>query len=192
MKLNNLNLTLALLAYLSLGLISQVFIFTHKSSAQTAIGAKVELLHQPILVEELPSPGAAITLILKLINTKETELPLQILSTRDGKLQSLNPTKAYLDEYDQPTYEIQTHSPLFELTYQFILKNPDSSFTLSQRYVLRRSCIPRIDIAGLDLQNKEGDERFRLLIQKAEGLSREVAHYETTNKLVEDLYKDLQ
>jgi hypothetical protein len=152
---------------------------------------KADIIHDPILASELPAPGSAMQLKVKLTNTRDTERKLQALITADGRLYELAPTKSYLDEFDQPTYEFDLYSPLAEISYQFILSNPDKSHVVSDRFQLRRSCIPRIDTSGLDLEKGQGEERLHALVKTAEGLSREIATQETAQKLVDELLANL-
>lgn len=155
------------------------------------ISGNVSIIHEPLLVSELPAPGSPLTLRVKLTNTRDTERSLRALIVRDGRLSDSIPTKSFLDEYDQPIYEIQTYSPLMELSYQFLLTNPDGSFASTERFTLRRSCVPRFDDSGLVVEGTQGEEKMRILIKKAEGLAREVANYDTAQKLLEQLEEAL-
>ncbi|MBX7145089.1 MAG: hypothetical protein K1X79_11605 [Oligoflexia bacterium] len=155
------------------------------------ISGNVSIIHEPLLISELPAPGTTMTLRVRLTNTRDTERKIRALIVRDGRLSDSIPSKSYLDEYDQPIYEIQTNSPLMELSYQFILNNPDGSFASTERYTLRRSCVPRFDDSGIETEGIQGEERMRALIKKAEGLAREVANYDTAQKVLEQLEEAL-
>jgi len=153
----------------------------------------VELFADQVGLQNLPMPGAPFTVKARLSNTKDTERRLRAFVVRDGRVTDVSPMKAYLDEYDQPTYEIQMYAPLAELSYQFVLYNPDGSFSTSQRFSVRRPCIPFIDITKVKLEPKnQGEARLEGLIKLSRGLEREIAAYDVAVKVLEDLTERLK
>lgn len=175
-----------------LGTISCVESSVAQSTLDASGRARVDLIHDPLLATELPAPGAPFQLKVKLTNTRDTDRTLIARISLDGRLHEVTPTKVFLDEYDQPTYEIDLFAPLADISYQFLLHNPDKSTVLSDRYHMRRSCIPRVDTSGLDIEKARGEEKLATLIKTAEGLAREIASHETAQKLLDELIVTLE
>jgi hypothetical protein len=154
--------------------------------------ARVDIIHDPLLATELPAPGTPFQLKVKLTNTRDTDRHLSARISLDGRMHEVAPSKVFLDEYDQPTYEIDLFAPLADISYQFLLHNPDKSTALSDRYHMRRSCIPRVDTSGLDIEKARGEEKLATLIKTAEGLAREISSHETAQKLLDELILTLE
>lgn len=156
--------------------------------AQAAVAGPVEIFPEQLNLQTLPLPGAPIIVKAKLSNTKDTERRLRALVVRDGKLSDVAPLKSYLDEYDQPTYEMQFFSPLAELSYQFVLYNPDGSFSTTPRLSVRRNCIPFIDLNKIKLEPKsQGEARLEALVKLSRGLEREISTYDVALKIIDSL-----
>ncbi|MBN8548591.1 MAG: hypothetical protein J0M12_04670 [Deltaproteobacteria bacterium] len=155
--------------------------------------APVEVFVEEMGLQNIPMPGTPFVIKARLSNTKDTERRMRAFVVRDGRVSDVAPLKAYLDENDQPTYEIQMHSPLAELSYQLILYNPDGSFSSSPRVSLRRPCVPYIDLSKVKLEPKsQGEARLETLIKLSRGLEREVAGYDASLKILEDLSERLK
>lgn len=148
----------------------------------------VELYAEQIGLHELPAPGAAFIVKVKLTNTRETERRMRALVVRDGRVTDVPPLKAYLDEYDMPTYEVQMHAPFAELSYQFVLYNPDGTFSHTPRFTVRRPCIPFVDPDSIKLEPKnQGEARLESLVRLARSLESEVLSYDVAIKILEEL-----
>lgn len=155
--------------------------------------APVEIFPDVVGIQNLPMPGAPFVIKAKLSNTKDTERRMRAFIIRDGRVTDVAPLKAYLDAYDQPTYEIQMYAPLAELTYQLILYNPDGTFTSSQRISVRRPCVPFIDLSKIKLEPKsQGEARLETLVKLSRGLEREISAYDISLKIIEDLQEKLK
>jgi hypothetical protein len=157
--------------------------------SQMTYSGPVEMYAENIDLYNLALPGTPFTVKVKLGNTRDTERRLRAIVVRDGRLADVPPLKAaYLDEYDQPTYELQIFSPLAELSYQFVLYNPDGTFSTTPRHTVRRQCIPFIDIEQITLEPKsQGEARLDALVKLSRGLEREVAAYDTAVKLLQGM-----
>lgn len=161
--------------------------------AATADPVPVEIYPEIIGLQNLPMPGAPFVVKAKLSNTKDTERRLRAFIVRDGRVTDVAPLKAYLDANDEPTYEIQMYAPLAEISYQFVLYNPDGTFSTSQRISVRRPCVPYIDLTKLKLEPKsQGEARLETLIKLSRGLEREISSYDVSLKVLEDLQERLQ
>lgn len=157
--------------------------------SQMTYSGPVEIYAEHVDLHNLPLPGTPFTVKVKLGNTRDTERRLRAIVVRDGRLADVPPMKAaYLDEYDQPTYELQIFSPLAELSYQFVLYNPDGTFSTTPRHTVRRQCVPFIDIEKITLEPKsQGEARLDALVKLSRGLEREVAAYDTAVKLLQSM-----
>ena len=161
--------------------------------ADTRDAVPVEIFPEQVGLDTLPMPGTPFIIKAVLSNTKDTERRMRAFIVRDGRVSDVAPLKAYLDENDQPTYEIQMHAPLAELSYQLVLYNPDGSFSVSRRISVRRPCVPYIDLSKIKLEPKsQGEARLETLIKLSRGLEREVSNYDVALKILEDLNERLK
>ncbi len=165
-----------------------IFLASAVAAQPKPTGAPVEIYAEQVGLQSLPAPGTPFIVKVKLSNTRETERRMRAFVVRDGRVTDIPPLKAYLDEYDMPTYEIQMHAPFAELSYQFVLYNPDGTFTSTPRFSVRRPCIPFVDPDTIKLESKnQGEARLESLVRLARSLESEVAAYDVATKLVEDL-----
>lgn len=146
------------------------------------------LIHQPIPVEALPFPGSAMTLSVTMLNSRDSQLTVRGYIVRDGKLMSLPLSDYSVDDLDRIVYSATINAPLAELNYYFVLLGPNGVVSTSERYSLRRPCLPAVDTIDLKIPaNTPAKTRLKLLQQQATGLQDELQNYETTVKLLEEL-----
>lgn len=149
------------------------------------------ILHQAPQLSEIPAPGKIITLNMMLKDQRDLDLRVEILVTRDGKLMALPYSRSYLNEQDFATYEFNIYAPLAEASYLFVVYPRDSEPRTSRKYVIRRACLPKVDLTQLtpplpDSQKGELD-RMRELLDQAKGLETDLENYETALKLVKEI-----
>jgi hypothetical protein len=153
----------------------------------------VEIFPGEVTLQNLPMPGSSFTVKVKLSNTKDIDRRLRAFVVRDGRVSDVAPTRSYLDEYDQPTYEVEFFAPLAELAYQFVLYNPDGTFSTSRRISVRRPCVPYVDLDKVKLEPKtQGEARLSTLVKLSKSLEREITAYDTTDKLLDELAEKLK
>jgi hypothetical protein len=161
--------------------------FALESLAQSSTGNPT-LSHTPPYGTDLPFPGKLMSLEAKLLNTKQTNRKLRVLIVRDGRLLDLSTDGALLNERDIPTYKFTIYSPLAEISYQFILYNPDGTVTTSRRYSVRRDCLPNVELTGVKPDSElSADEKIAALAHQSRGLDRDLEAYERALGLLEEL-----
>ena len=120
----------------------------------------VDFVHAP--PRSLPQPGLKLKLEVTVKDgTRDTSNPLNAYLSIDGKL-TIIPASAWLNAEDQPTYTIETHAPRTEIVYQFGVETADGQTLRSNRYEIRRPCVP--EVANTDVEIPTGrDEEQRIL-----------------------------
>lgn len=150
--------------------------------------ASVSIVHIPPKAESLPLPAKMLTLEVKLSGTNRTNRKLRALVVRDGRLIDVALGNAQRNERDEPIYKLAIYSPLAELSYQFILYNPDGSVTGSERYVLRRTCLPNIELTDTTVPtDAKNRDLIETLVRQSKGLDRDLESYEKVYALLEEL-----
>jgi len=162
-------------------------VFSQQKSG-TPSSKPVALIHVPPKPEAFPYPGQTMNLVVRLNNTRNTGQKMRLLLVKDGRLMNIPPQEGFLNEHDQPTYEIPVPAPIAEMVYQFILPNPDGSTLISPRYSIRRNCIPNIDLAGTEpAAEVQGIERLQNLVNQAKDLENDLATYDRIAKVLEQI-----
>ena len=149
------------------------------------------ILHQAPQPSQIPAPGKLLTLNMLLKDQRDLDLRAEILVTRDGKLMALPYSRSYLNEQDYATYEFNIYAPLAEASYIFVIYPRESEPSTSRRYVIRRTCLPKVDLTQLtpplpDSQKGELD-RMRELLEQAKGLETDLQNYETALQLIKEI-----
>ena len=152
-----------------------------------AKGASVKIAHiQPAL----KYPGELMTLIVTLKGTKDSERRLRAFIVRDGQILDLSLPSAQYNQQEEPYYEVPVYAPEGELLYLFLLYNPDGTVTASDRFYVRRPCLPSTDLASGKIDNSlQPDVKLKELVQQADDLSRDIKSYETILSMLKELYK---
>lgn len=157
-------------------------------AADAAPGKPVAVKHIAPRPQDLPAPGGRVKLSLQLANTREITQTVSALIVLDGRVMNITAGEGYLNEYDNPTFEVVTASPAAELAYQFAVKSADGSVVTSKRFVVTRRCLPKLDLTDASLGKEiQGNEQLRALLEKTKGLERDLAYYETALRSVNDL-----
>ena len=154
-----------------------------------ALPAKaIGILHAPPKPNDLPYPGQPLTLVATLTNTRDTNFPMRIAVSRDGRFMEVPAKEAYLDKNDRPTYEVSVPAPIAELTYQMFVAQGEGHALSSPRYAVRRACIPQVELAAGDVpKDVQGMERLRKLVNESRSLENDLAGYQQVLKLLSDL-----
>jgi hypothetical protein len=146
-----------------------------ENNSKKGVGVK----HIPPRAQDLPAPGAPLKLSFQLTNTREITQLVTALVTVDGELMNVLGSEGYLNEYDNPAFEIATIAPLGELAYQLVVRGQDGSIVTSKRYAVRRNCLPSVDLTDVAIPEKtQGREKLELIIQKTKGLERDLGTLE--------------
>jgi hypothetical protein len=155
--------------------------------AENATLHSLQLQHTAPDLNQLPGPGEILTLSVRTLGSNDVDLPVRAMITKDGKLMDL-PMTIKVDRNETITYEIKLRAPLAEISYQFYLSTPDMPPVVSERFLLRRSCIPDVRLTDTFIdRSTKGDERARVMIEKADGLRRDLATYAQVFQLLDKI-----
>jgi hypothetical protein len=141
----------------------------------------------------LPAPGHPMQLVVQLFNTKEMNLPLRTMANIDGRLIELTPSRVYLNKDDYPEYIIETHAPHAFIEYYFIAYGPNDIVATSEKFIIRRPCLPDINLtsAGLSTESRDGQSRLTEIVRKAWNFEKEIKTYEHAHKIIEAINLEL-
>ena len=153
----------------------------------------VSLVVKALSETDLPYPGQPVKLMAGLVNTRSTEGKMVLALTRDGRFSEIPFKPGYLNRDDRPVYEVEMPAPVAEISYQAILHNPDGSFISSQRYVLRRKCIPEVDMAPSQIDPAvQGSERLRQMMIQKDKLESDLKSYDQVIDLLQKITQKLK
>lgn len=177
---------LILCAALILGCLPEV----QAADKAAAKSAPVELVHVAPTGKQLPPPGELMTLTVTLKKTKDSERKLRAFVVRDGQMLDLSVPSAQYNQQEEPFYEVPMYAPEGEILYLFLLYNPDGTVTRSDRYFVRRPCLPEIALtSGKVDQSLQPDAKLVELIDQSVRLNRDIKLYETALGLLRELQK---
>jgi hypothetical protein len=138
--------------------------------------------------DALPFPGTMVPVRVSLKNTRDSDRKLRGFFSIDGRVMEIALEGARFSEAEEPTYEFQIPSPVAQVTYQFVLYNPDQTFVVTPRYVVKRSCTPDLALAAESVDAKlKGDKKITALISTSKGLERDIESYEHVLKLLDEI-----
>jgi hypothetical protein len=170
-------------------IISHIFlaslIFTLSSFAEEPLSPpqpdRTVILHQAVRAVDLPTPGAPLQLTVSLQNTRDTTRKMRALIVSDGQFFELSSNKAVFNRREEPTYTFEIIAPLGELVYQFLIPNKNSGYIVSERFQIRRACLPSVEPAPDSIdQSLQGDARLNALETTSKKLERDIIRYQTT------------
>lgn len=151
------------------------------------------IAHKELTSADLPDPEVPMVIRFSLSNTRELERTVRALIVKDGRLIEIPLLKSYLNQRDWPTYEFQLNAPLVELNYQFVAYDGRGGAIVSNRYSVRRACLPALQLT--DISNdptKNPDEQLKILFDRSVRLSEEIEQYEQSLKTLDSLQKLLK
>lgn len=143
--------------------------------------------------QEMPSPGAPLTLRAQLFNTNDVSIQLRTFANIDGSLIELTPSKVYLNRDDYPEYIIETHAPRVTLSYFFVAYGPNGNVVTSEEYTLQRPCVPTIEPVSVEIEadSNNGQERLLEYVHKNWTIEKELEAYDHAKALIDAIQKEL-
>lgn len=148
----------------------------------------LQLLHKPLTEKTLPAPGQPLTLAVEVTGTREISLPMRIVAVRDGRLLPVPLSSSYRNASERPVYEFELASPLAELTYQFIVPLSGGAVASSDRFNIRRPCVPALNASTVG--NVKNSELEKLAIS-ARVLEQEIDAYTAALNATDALSKEI-
>jgi hypothetical protein len=122
------------------------------------------------------------------LNTVDITTTIRLVGAKDGRFIDIAFPKGKLNNSDHPTYSIDVPTPIAAMTYQFILHQPDGSITTSEKFIVKRPCIPHFKIAEPDKASTAAyNKEIATLVAKSKELELETLSLESSLKLVEEM-----
>jgi hypothetical protein len=122
------------------------------------------------------------------INTVDITTKIRLVGAKDGRFIDIAFPKGKLNTVDHPSYTIDVPTPIAAMTYQFIVHQPDGSITTSEKFIVKRPCIPHFKIAEPDSASTAAYNReIATLVARSKELELETASLESSLKLVEEM-----
>jgi len=153
-----------------------------------AQGAKIEIAHQPTDAKALPAAATWMPISVELKHTRDIDLEVRLVGSRDGRFLDITMPRGSLNEADNAVYKVDVPAPIAAMSYQFVIRENSGGFTVSPRYVAQRACVQNFKV---DVDGKSSDAAFRRhvseLVSKAKLLERSTANYEAALKIIEEL-----
>ena len=142
--------------------------------------------HQQWQASKIPAPGLPLSLSVNIAKLRQPGMRLSALIVRDGKIMNMPLSDPSLSDLDNLVYKLEVPSPLYELNYQFFLYLPDGGVKSSERFRLRRECVPNIDFSSikLDPSDTQKIDRAKELAKLSDRLEGDLQRYEAALKLL--------
>jgi len=142
--------------------------------------------HQQWQASKIPAPGLPLELSVNIAKLRQPGMRVSALIVRDGKIMNVPLSDPSLSDLDNLVYKLEVPSPLYELSYQFFLYLPDGGVKASERFRLRRECLPNIDIASIKLESDDAQkiDRVKALVGLSDRLEGDLQRYEEALKLL--------
>lgn len=162
-----------------------MLLFAVAASAQSG---ENPIRHQPWQAAKIPAPGLPLELSVNIAKLRQPGMRLSALIVRDGKIMNVPLSDPSLSDLDNLVYKLEVPSPLYELNYQFFLYLPDGGVKASERFRLRRECLPNIDFSSIKLDANEPEkiDRAKELAKLSDRLEGDLQRYEEALKLLNE------
>ncbi|MEY4700023.1 MAG: hypothetical protein RL326_210 [Pseudomonadota bacterium] len=159
------------------------------SVAQDSDGPRrITLVHRAPLPSTIPPLGSLMQIKVETLNTVDITTTIRLVGAKDGRFIDIAFPKGKLNSADHPMYSIDVPAPIAAMTYQFILHQPDGSITTSEKFIVKRPCIPHFKIAEPDkVSTAAYNKEIATLVAKSKELELETLSLESSLKLVEEM-----
>jgi hypothetical protein len=145
-------------------------------------------VHRAPLPSTIPPLGSLMQIKVETLNTVDITATIRLVGAKDGRFIDIAFPKGKLNSADHPTYSIDVPTPVAAMTYQFILHQPDGSITTSEKFIVKRPCIPHFKIAEPDkVSTAAYNKEIATLVAKSKELELETLSLESSLKLVEEM-----
>ncbi len=157
-------------------------------SQESGDSSKIILSHRAPLPSTIPAVGNLMQIRVETLNTVDITTKIRLVGAKDGRFIDIAFPKGKLNSADHPTYTVDVPAPIAAMTYQFILHQPDGSISTSEKFILKRPCIPHFKVPEPDETSTAAyNKEIATLVARAKELELETASLETSLKLVEEM-----
>lgn len=167
----------------------------HAAKPDKSKKGELTIVHTAPRASELSDPGRDLKLSFSVKGLRKLDLRTKLWLVSDGRMIDAPLQRSYIDEYDRAAFEFATFAPLAEISYQFLIYPEADSAQASQRYSVRRSCLPQVNLtadvppAGDDTK---AEQRMLQLLDQAKGLEKDLSDFERAVGLLQEIKKELQ
>lgn len=149
---------------------------------------RIALIHRAPLPSTIPPVGSLMQIRVETLNTVDITTKIRLVGAKDGRFIDIAFPKGKLNSSDHPTYTVDVPTPIAAMTYQFVLHQPDGSITTSEKFIVKRPCIPHFKIAEPDAASTAAyNKEIATLVARSKELELETASLESSLKLVEEM-----
>ena len=146
------------------------------------------IVHWPPSSEDLPYPGSPLVLGMQIANNDMKDKRVRLLAVVDGRLIDLTLIRIETDPHDRINYLTSVYAPIAEMSYRWLVYEADGKVIVSDRYVVKRTCVPRLSFAELHLDPKLSiPEKIEALVDQLYGMDNEIRTYEEILKTLDIL-----
>jgi len=122
------------------------------------------------------------------LNTVDITTKIRLVGAKDGRFIDIAFPRGKLNNADHPTYTVDVPAPIAAMTYQFVLHQPDGSITTSEKFIVKRPCIPHFKIAEPDNTSTAAyNKEIATLVARSKELELETSSLEASLKLAEEM-----
>jgi hypothetical protein len=149
---------------------------------------RIELVHRAPDLREQPAGRSWVPIILELHNTKDIDLKVRLVGSRDGRFMDVTLPRGALNAADIPTYQMEVPAPLAAMTYQFVVHQPDGSLITSKRFTMQRACVQnyKVEIPESD-PNGVFKRKVAGIVAQAGSLERDLGYLDAAVKILEEI-----
>ena len=149
---------------------------------------RIALIHRAPLPSMIPPVGSLMQIKVETLNTVDITTKIRLVGAKDGRFIDIAFPKGKLNSVDHPTYSVDVPTPIAAMTYQFVLHQPDGSITTSEKFIVRRPCIPHFKIAEPEAASTAAyNKEIATLVARSKELELETASLESSLRLVEEM-----
>jgi len=161
---------------------------SHAFAQESTDTRRIALLHRAPLPSTIPPVGSLMQVRVETLNTVDITTKIRLVGAKDGRFIDIAFPKGKLNSADHPTYTVDVPAPVAAMTYQFVLHQPDGSITTSEKFIVKRPCIPHFKIAEPDDTSTAAyNKEIATLVARSKELELETASLETSLKLAEEM-----
>jgi len=151
-------------------------------------GRKIVLSHRAPLPSTIPPVGSLMQIRVETLDTVDITTKIRLVGAKDGRFIDIAFPRGKLNSSDHPTYTVDVPAPIAAMTYQFVLHQPDGSISTSEKFIVKRPCIPHFKIPEpSETSTAAYNKEIATLVARAKELELETASLENSLKLVEDM-----
>lgn len=148
----------------------------------------VQVMHRPVEGAAIPPATAPMQIVAELKNSRQTDVTIRIVGSKDGRHIDIVMPKGELNTVDNAEYTITIPAPIALMSYQFVIHQPDGSITTTKRFSIRRACIQTFSVNDFkDDPDAEFKKKLGSLVSELKTLESNTASYDEAFKILAEI-----